>query len=91
MGFLRRTVKKFDYHPRYLKGEGNPYEISHKFDAFRTTVGNNKGIKAKLNDAFEEFKSPDETGSKKTILIISAILILVFFFVIDFDLSIFFD
>ena len=91
MGFLKRTAKKFDYQPRYFQGEGNPYEISHKFDEFRKTVGKNKGIKSKFSDAFEELKSPDETGSKKTIIIISAVLIFIFLFIIDFDLSIFFE
>ena len=32
MGFLKRTNKKFDYQPRYYKGEGSPYKIEHKFE-----------------------------------------------------------
>ena len=91
MAFLKRSVKKFDYQPRYYKGDKNPFEISHKFDSFRKTIGNNKGLKGKFNDAIEEFNEPDETGSKKTILIIAIILLLVFLFIIDFDLSIFYS
>ncbi len=30
MGFLKRTNKKFDYQPRFYKGEGNPFKIEHK-------------------------------------------------------------
>ena len=45
MGFLKRTNKKFDYQPRYYKGEGNPFKIEHKLDKFRTTTGKNKGLK----------------------------------------------
>ena len=34
MGFLKRTNNKFDYQPRYYKGEGNPFKIEHKLDQF---------------------------------------------------------
>jgi len=54
MGFLKRTNKKFDYKPRFYKGEGNPYEIGHKFDEFRTTVGKSKGIKSTFKNAIED-------------------------------------
>jgi hypothetical protein len=89
MGILKRTNKKFDYSPRYYKGEGNPYQIEHKFDKFRTTVGGRKGIKAKLTNAFEESKRHDGKVFNKTILIIIAILTFIFLYIIDFDLSIF--
>ena len=45
MGFLKRTNKKFDYQPRFYKGTGSPFKIEHKLDQFRTTAGQNKGIK----------------------------------------------
>jgi hypothetical protein len=90
MGFLKkRTNKKFDYKPRYFKGEGNPYQIGHKFDEYRTTVGSNKGLKDKFKTAFEEFEKSKNRGFNKTILIIIVILIFIFFYIIDFDLSIF--
>ena len=89
MGFLKREAKKFDYKPRYYKGEGNPYEIGHKFDQFRTTVGKNKGLKEKFSGAYDELRDIRKTGLNKTILIIVAILTLLFLFIIDFDLSIF--
>ena len=38
MGVIKRKNKKFDYKPRYYKGDGNPYEIKHKFDDQRVTV-----------------------------------------------------
>ena len=90
MGLLKgRKNKKFDYKPRYFEGEGNPYEINHKFDQFRTTTGKNKGLKAKLKSAVEEFRNTENKGINKTILVIIGILILIFLFIIDFDLSIF--
>jgi len=89
MGFLKRTNKKFDYHPRYYKGEGNPFKIEHKLDQFRKTTGKSKGIKGKFSDAFDELKNPDKTVNKTTIYI-ALVLIFVFLYIIDFDLSIFF-
>ena len=89
MGFIKRTNKKCDYKPRYYKGEGNPYEVKHKFDQFRTTTGKNKSLKAKFVTAFEELKESRGKGVNKTLVAIIGVLILIFLFIIDFDLSIF--
>ncbi len=89
MGFLKRTNKKFDYQPRYYKGEGSPYKIEHKLDKFRTTTGKNKGLKSKFSNAINEFKNSDK-GTNKTIIYIALILVFLFLYIIDFDLSIFF-
>lgn len=94
MGILKlRKNKKYSYTPRYFddKGEGSPFEIKHKFDEHRTTVGSNKGLKTKLNDALYDLKNnPDNTVNKRVLIIVS-ILVLIFLFIIDFDLSIFFS
>lgn len=93
MGLVKlRKNKKFNYKPLYFndKGEGNPFEIRHKFDEFRKTVGGNKGFKTKLNDAIEDSKNPDKAASKR-ILVITAVLVFLFLFFIGFDLSIFFS
>lgn len=89
MGFLKRTPKQFDYQPRYYKGEGSPFKIEHKLDKYRKTTGGNKGIKTKFIDAFEDLKDIQEHGINKTILIVIALLVLIFLYIIDFDLSIF--
>ncbi|MWW26530.1 riboflavin synthase subunit beta [Algibacter lectus] len=94
MGILKaRKNKKFSYTPRFFddKGEGNPFEIKHKFDEYRTTVGPNKGFKTKLNNALNELKHNRDREANRRILIIVGVLLLVFFFIIDFDLSIFFS
>ncbi|MFY0713970.1 riboflavin synthase subunit beta [Seonamhaeicola sp. NFXS20] len=92
MGLLKlRKNKKFNYTPRYYKGEGNPYEIKHKFDEHRVTVGNNAGLKNKFNNAVNDFKNNPDKQANKRVLIIVAILVLVFLFIIGFDLSIFFS
>jgi hypothetical protein len=87
---FKREHKKFDYQPRYYKGEGNPYEFKYRFDQFRTTVGKKKGIKGRFSDAINEFKSTEYGGFNKTIIIIIAVLVLLFLFLIDFDISIFY-
>lgn len=89
MGFLKRTHKQFEYKPRYYQGEGNPYEIKHKFDHFRTTTGKNKSLKAKFVNAWEELKESRGKGVNKTIVYIALILTFLFLYIIDFDLSIF--
>ncbi|WP_040279066.1 CD225/dispanin family protein [Psychroserpens damuponensis] len=91
MGILgKRKNKKFDYKPRYYKGEGNPFELKHKFDEYRVTVGNNNGLKNKFSSAIDDYKyNGDKTGANRRILYIIAALILVFLIIIDFDLSIF--
>jgi hypothetical protein len=104
MGIIKRKNKKFDYKPRYYKGQGNPYEIKHKFDEFRSSTGSNNGLKGKLTGAISELKGEEntiefddetyqleapETNTNKVILYIIALLVIVFLFIIDFDLSIF--
>ncbi|MDO5971683.1 riboflavin synthase subunit beta [Flavivirga aquimarina] len=94
MGILKlRKNKKFNYTPRYFddKGEGNPFEIKHKFDEYRKTVGSNAGLKTKINNALDDLKSNQDREVNKRVLIIVAILVLIFLFIIDFDLSIFFS
>ncbi|WP_299781875.1 riboflavin synthase subunit beta [uncultured Formosa sp.] len=89
--FKTRKNKKFTYTPQHFKndGEGSPFEMKHKFDDFRKTVGPTGGIKSKFQNAFEELKeSPDRSANRRVIIIV-AILILIFLFIIEFDLSIF--
>ncbi|MDB2462502.1 riboflavin synthase subunit beta [Algibacter sp.] len=92
MGILKlRKNKKFSYTPRTYddKGEGNPFEIKHKFDEYRKTVGANKGIKSKFTDALDDLKNNQDDQASKRVLIIVGILVLIFLYIIDFDLSIF--
>ncbi|MBT8324483.1 MAG: riboflavin synthase subunit beta [Winogradskyella sp.] len=88
--FKLRKNKKFDYTPRYYKGEGNPYEVKRKFDDYRTTIAPPKGIKAKLKEAVSDYKYNPDYGANKRVLIIIIVLVLIFLFIIDFDLTIFF-
>lgn len=93
MGILkRRKNKTYNYQPRYYKGaeNGSPFSMKHKFDDFRSTVGDNKNLKGKFNAALDDLKSTPDHAANKRILIIIAVLLLLFLFIIDFDLSIFF-
>ena len=86
--FKTRPNKKFSYTPRYFEGDGNPYEIKHKFDDYRKTVGN-VGLKGKFENACDDYKTQDKSATNR-ILIIAGILVLIFLIIIGFDLSIFF-
>ncbi|GGH39567.1 riboflavin synthase subunit beta [Mangrovimonas yunxiaonensis] len=88
--FKPRKNKKFSYTPRHYKGEGNPFEIKHKFDAYRKTVDSGGGLKGKINTAWDDYKNNSNTTANKRVLIIILVLVLIFLFIIDFDLSIFF-
>jgi len=93
MGILNtRKNKKFGYSPRYYtndKGGANPFEIEHKFDKFRTTIGENKGLKNKFRAAIQDLKDRSDKAANRRILIIASVLIFLFLYLIDFDLSIF--
>ncbi len=89
MGLLNRQNKKFDYQPRYYKGEGSPFELKHRFDEHRTSVGKKKSLKGKFSSAINEFNTSEHGGFNKTIIAIVLILTLIFLYLIDFDLSIF--
>lgn len=88
--FKLKKNKRYSYTPRYYKGEGNPYEVKHKFDEYRTTVAPPKGLKGKFNAAMDDYKHNQDSNSNRRVLIIVAALILIFLILIEFDLSIFF-
>ncbi|MCK8522794.1 riboflavin synthase subunit beta [Aquimarina sp. D1M17] len=90
--FKTKKNKKFSYSPRYWddKGEGNPYQMEHKFDKYRTTVGKNKGLKSTFNDAIDDLKNRSDRNVNRRIIWIVAVLVFIFLYLIDFDLSIFF-
>lgn len=91
MGIMKlKKNRKYNYKPRYYKGDGSPYELKHKFDDFRKTVNPPKGIKGKWNAALDEYQSQRDERVNKRVFIIAAILIFLFLAVISFDLSIFF-
>ncbi len=89
--FKLRKNKRFNYVPRHYKtnGDGNPFEIKHKFDEYRKTVGPSGNMKTKFSSAWDDLRNSPDRAVNRRIIIIIAILILIFLFIIDFDLSIF--
>lgn len=85
----KRKNKTFDYKPRYYQGEGNPFKMAHKFDDARSTVDEARGLKAKFTKAMQDFKQNQDSRANRWVIIIAVIFILLFLFIIDFDLSIF--
>ncbi len=93
MGIIsKRKNKKFSYKPRHFEfdGEGSPYTMGHKFDHYRTTVGDNKGLKGKFKTAWADLRQASDKKANSRLIIIIAVLVLLFLFIIDFDLSIFY-
>lgn len=98
MGFMSKFTKLrrnrvFDYQPRYYKGdkEGNPFKIEYKFDQFRSTVGSNRGLKAKFNNVLADSRRRGDRNMRWRMGVIIVILVLIFLYIIDFDLSIFYS
>lgn len=92
MGVLKtRKNKKFNYQPRYYQhdGEGSPFQMEHKFDKYRKTVGPSGGLKGKFHAAMDDLKSKQSRDVKLRLLVIVSILVFLFLYIIDFDLSIF--
>ena len=88
--FKKHTNKTFDYKPRFYQhdGEGSPFEMKHKFADYRRHSDKLPSIRNRFANAFDELKQTDKRVNK-TLLIIIAILVLLFLYIIDFDLSIF--
>ena len=96
MGMLDRITRlkknrSFDYSPRYYKneGEGSPFKFEHKFDKFRSTVDSPRGLKSKLGNAMADARREGDRNLKIRFLVILGILLFLFLYIIDFDLSIF--
>ena len=93
MGLIgKRKNKKYSYKPRHyeFEGDGSPFSMGHKFDQFRSTVGDNKTLKGKFKTAWADLRQSFDKTANRRLLIIIAILVLLFLFIIDFDLSIFY-
>jgi len=91
MAFIKQKKnKRYNYKPRFYNGEGSPFEIKNKFDEHRTTLDSGGNVKQRFLKALNESKKNGDKTSNKRILLIAAIFILIFLFIIDFDLTIFF-
>ncbi len=88
-----RKNRQYDYNPRYYddKGKGNPYKLEPKFDQYRSTLDNQRGLKNKINNVVEDTHREGDRNLKIRMAVIILVLVLIFLIIIDFDLSIFFS
>ena len=82
--------KKFNYTPRFYKGKEvhNPFDFESKFTRDRETLSYND-MRAHWSEARKDSRHRGNRSVNKRLIIIIAALILVFLYIIDFDLSIF--
>jgi len=91
MKLFRRSNKKYNYDPRYYKGKKNPYEMGHMFDDYRHTAHQSRGLIGKWYSAMFDLKAGGDPQVWLRLGIIVAILLFAALYILDFDLSIFFD
>lgn len=85
----RRKNKSFNYVPRYYQSGEHPFKIAHKLDTFRSTAETTRGLSRKLSVAMQDLTVAGDKHQKLRFLIIVAILVVAFLFIIDFEVSLF--
>lgn len=82
--------KRYNYTPRYYNGKekGNPYDFGTKIEKARDSY-NEIDFGNHWRDARKSGRTRSNRGLNRTILLIIAILVFLFLWLIDFDLSIF--
>ena len=82
--------KRFNYTPRHYKGKDDvdTTQFPTKFDAYAETYNSND-FSGQWNEFRLKQRTRNNSGFNRTILLLVAFFILVFLFIIDFDLSIF--
>ncbi len=98
--FKKKQNKKFNYQSRYYNkaSEGSPFEIKGKFDDYRATIESPtfkfKNLFSIWRVFFKVWKKESNVHAEKAVNIrlgfIIGVLVLIFLYIIDFDLSIFF-
>ena len=88
--FNLKKNKRYNYNGRFsedstFSGKSiNPKKIKSKFDDFRTTIGNDNGLRNKFRNAINDYKRGTENSVKKrtaTILFLLIIFTMIFFFI----------
>ena len=85
-----RKNRRYNYTPRYYSGKegGNPYDFDSKFSKYRDTYNQND-FGQQWQEARMKMRTRRNRGVSSRLVLIILILTLVFFYIIDFDLSIF--
>lgn len=84
--------KRFNYTPRYYRGKEDTDEAKYatKFDAYADAY-NTSDFSGQWHEARMNNRNRGNSGFNKTIYFLIAFFVLIFLFIIDFDLSIFFS
>ncbi|MEW4924969.1 hypothetical protein [Algibacter sp. 2305UL17-15] len=84
--------KRYNYTPRHYKGKEHTNELNYptKFDAYSETL-NKADFSGQWHEMRAKSRNRDNSGFNRTILILIGFFVLVFLYIIDFDLSIFFS
>ncbi|MFD2824276.1 hypothetical protein ACFS5M_11395 [Lacinutrix iliipiscaria] len=99
MGPIKFTIikglsrnKRFNYTPRFYKGkeEVDTSKYPTKFDAYSDSYNKND-FSGQWHENRISYRNRSNVGFNKTIYILIAVFVLIFLFIIDFDLSIFFS
>lgn len=82
--------KRFNYTPMYYKGKEDVDKLAYptKFDAYADTLNKND-FSGQWHESRVSSRNRSNSGFNKTILFLIAFFVLIFLFIIDFDLSIF--
>lgn len=97
MGPIKFTVfkglsrnKRFNYTPMYYSGKEDvdTSQYDTKFDAFADTYNKND-FSGQWHESRIKNRTRNNSGFNKTIYVLIAIFVLIFLYIIDFDLSIF--
>ncbi|HET8885844.1 MAG TPA: hypothetical protein VFM70_05770 [Salinimicrobium sp.] len=91
IGFLKiKKNVRYNYTPRYYKGkdEGNIYSFGSKFQKYRE-ITNENDFGSKWADDRKASRTRGNREINKRLLYIIAVLVFLFLWFIDFDLSIF--
>ena len=85
-----KSNNRFNYTPRYYKGKQGVEDTKQttKFDAYADTF-NEYDYAGQWQNARVHNRNRNNTAFNKTVLIVMAVLIFIFLYIIDFDLSIF--
>lgn len=86
----KKKNRRYNYTPRYYKGksDGNIYEFENRITKYRDTT-NAIDFGSQWADARKSSRNRGNREINKRVIYIALVLVAIFLYVIDFDLSIF--
>lgn len=86
----RQTNRRYNYTPRYYKGksEGNIYDFENRISKYRDTT-NDIDFGSHWSEARIASRNRGNRGINKRLIYIIVVLVFIFLYLIEFDLSIF--